>query len=301
MAARIIDRRSDPRAAVIAAVGGLALASAFSLVSGRGLVVGLGFLLASLAPFLFRETKARPAGDLLDRLGPQDVRGLSLVRARLGWSLAIQRADGSVVFAALENRADARRLITRLRAGRKDVDGVSIQGEIPWIAAIHAIGGVLSAVMILQDLGYRMWGRAMIMSALVTLLTFVRIYVTRPDARALFIRSTPYGAHALLHVHGKRVNLASFEREPDPPGATLARGDLSAREWLARIDELAAPAGGAYRDPIDETMLRSLVVDKGADIDRRMAAARIRIATSDDVDAAEQIEGAEPLYRSRRE
>lgn len=301
MAARIIDRRSDPRAAVIAAVGGMALASAFSLVSGRGLVVGLGFLLASLAPFLFRETKARPAGDLLDRLGPQDVRGLSLVRARLGWSLAIQRADGSVVFAALENRADARRLITRLRAGRKDVDGVSIQGEIPWIAAIHAIGGVLSAVMILQDLGYRMWGRAMIMSALVTLLTFVRIYVTRPDARALFIRSTPYGAHALLHVHGKRVNLASFEREPDPPGATLARGDLSAREWLARIDELAAPAGGAYRDPIDETMLRSLVVDKGADIDRRMAAARIRIATSDDVDAAEQIEGAEPLYRSRRE
>ena len=301
MAARIIDRRSDPRAAVIAAVGGMALASAFSLVSGRGLVVGLGFLLASLAPFLFRETKARPAGDLLDRLGPQDVRGLSLVRARLGWSLAIQRADGSVVFAALENRADARRLITRLRAGRKDVDGVSIQGEIPWIAAIHAIGGVLSVVMILQDLGYRMWGRAMIMSALVTLLTFVRIYVTRPDARALFIRSTPYGAHALLHVHGKRVNLASFEREPDPPGATLARGDLSAREWLARIDELAAPAGGAYRDPIDETMLRSLVVDKGADIDRRMAAARIRIATSDDVDAAEQIEGAEPLYRSRRE
>lgn len=323
MAARIIDRRSDPRAAVAAAVGGMALASGFSLVAGRGIVVGLGFLLASIAPFLFRETKARPAGDLLERLRPQDVRGLSLVRARLGWSLAVQRVDGSVLFAELENRADARRLVRRLRAGRIDVDGVSIQGELPWIAAVHAIGGVVSAVMIVQDIGYGLYGRALPMSALVTLLTFIRISITRPDARGLFIRSTPFGAHALLHIHGKRVNLASFEREPDPPGATLARGDLSAREWLARIDELVAPSGGAYRDPIDETMLRSLVVDKGADIDRRMAAARIlkkrigvavgdqiddeevrariRIATSDDEDVAEQIERVEPLYRSRRE
>lgn len=168
-----------------------------------------------------------------------------------------------------------------------------------------------------------MYGGAFILAAVVTLLTFVRIHVTRPGPRGLYLRSTAFGAHAMLHVFGKRVNLGSFEREPDPPGAAFARGNLSAREWLARIDELAAPGGGAYRDPIDETMLRSIVVDKSADIDRRMAAARIlkkrvgvvladqiddeevrtriRIVTSDDEDAAEQIDRIAPLYRSRRE
>jgi hypothetical protein len=323
MAARIIDRRTDHRLALAAAVGGMALASVFSLVAGRGIVVGLGFLAASIAPFLFRDSRPRPAGDLLERLRPEDVRGLSLVRASLGWSLAVQRKDdGQVVFVELENRADARRLVGRLRAGRKEVDGVTVEGELPWIAAVHAIGGAIAVVNVLQQAGHGYFGKALMTTGLVTLLTFIRIYVTRPGARALFIRSTPYGAHALLHVHGKRVNLAAFEREPDSPGATLARGNLSAREWLARIDELAAPAGGAYRDPVDEPTLRALVVDESADIDRRMGAARIlkkrvgvilvdaiddvevrariRIATADDEDAAEQIERAEPLYRSRR-
>jgi hypothetical protein len=322
MAARIIDRRIDHRPAVAAAAGGMAFASVFSVIAGHGVVVGLGFLAASIAPFLFRESRTRPAGDFLDRLRPEDVRGLSLVRASLGWSLAVQRKDGQVLFAELENRADARRLVTRLRAGRKEVDGVTIEGELPWIAAVHAVAGAIAIAIVLQDMAHRVYGGALVMSALVTLLTFVRIYVTRPGKRGLFIRSTPFGAHALLHVYGKTVDLASFEREPEAPGATLARGALSAREWLARIDELAAPAGSAYRDPVDEPTLRALVVDESADIDRRMGAARIlkkragvvledaiadeevreriRIATAEEEDAADQIERAPPLYRSRR-
>ena len=316
MNARIVDQRSHHRAAVVVTVAGMAAASLFSLL-GVGQVVGLGFLAASVAPFLFRDPTSRPAGDVLVKLRPEDVRGISLVRAKVGWSLAIQRKTGPLLFVELENRADARRLAARLRAGRKDVDGVVVEGELPWVAAIHALVGAIAVVVILQQITHWKYGGGLGMAALVTLLTFVRINVTRPGARGLYVRSTAFGAHALLHVHGKRVNLQTFDREPEPPGATLARGDVSTREWLARLDELAAPAGGAYRDAIDEPTLRALVVDKGADIDRRMAAARIlkkRVGVSlareveDDVvrvriAAAESeeadVDALEPLFRAR--
>lgn len=183
---------------------------------------------------------------------------MSLVHAKRGWSLAVQRKSGAVVFVELENRADAKRLAGRLRAGRRDVDGAIVEGELPWAPAVHAIAGAMSIVVTLQGRGHGHFGGAFIMATIVALLTFIRINVTRTGSAALHVRSTPFGAHAHLHVYGKRVNLGSFEREPDAPLPTLARGEASTREWLARIDELAVPAGGAYRDSVDEpTLARS--------------------------------------------
>lgn len=87
MRARIVDRRTHHRGAIVVGVAGMALASAFSLLFDRGsLAVGVGFLAASVAPFLFRYASARPAGDELERLRSEDVARLSLVRAKLGWS-----------------------------------------------------------------------------------------------------------------------------------------------------------------------------------------------------------------------
>lgn len=345
MLARIVDRRQRAGAAIATGLVGIVAMIIVILdeaVFSRTILHALGTHLARtllaafiatpvVSPLLVRAAKPRRAGGEVAELRADDVRGLSLARAERGWSLAIEHANGKLWFVELESREDARRLVRRLRAGRPNVDGVSIPGEIPALRVVHFVVAAISlfaAVHFATKHNTRALELAFFTALAVAVLTVARVGATQafrrarptPLERAAFGTRSAWSRHAWLHLAGTLEDLAALERE-DAPAPVLRRGDESTRAWLARIDEIAAKGGGAYRDGLDEGALRTIAVDEDAPIDERMAAARVlkrrigvtvaaevkdadarvRIATaeSDDGAAADRIDELGPAFRMR--
>lgn len=303
-------------------------------------LVGVAMLLAAIGPWLARPTSSRLSALRLEpgalvigkrRISADDVEAVSIAEAHRGTSVGLRLRRG-VVFLEVERVADAQRVIDALGKTPEALGSLPkahggwgevaiAQGTISVTTLIFALLYQAATTMPDAPFGSKALGIPGVVFAVLSLLVLVVRVMS--GSRLSLAKDCALEAHARLHagngVEGEAPGARAFEADP------LVRRDEPTAAWLARLDA-AASQKSAYRGDVPaRDALVATLTDEAAQVDARMAAARllkrrhgstdeelvrvvvdplvrvrVEAALDDDDDAAERIDQLGPVFQVRR-
>ncbi|AKV03387.1 hypothetical protein AKJ09_10050 [Labilithrix luteola] len=299
-------------------------------------LVGLTMVLAALGPWLARPVSSRlsflrlsPRAIVVGgrRIAAEDVEAVFLAAAHRGTSVGL-RLRKRLLFLEVERAEDAQRVIDALgktpealgniEKSRTWGEGAIAQGALSIATVMFALLYQSATTMPDAPIGSKALGIPGVVFSALSLIVLVGRVMS--GARLSLAKDSALEAHARLHA-----DAADTADAPVAETGPLVRRDEPTAAWLARLDA-AASEGSAYRGDVPaRDALVGTLTNEAAQVDARMAAARllkrrhgandeelVRIVTDpqvrvrveaaleDDDDAAERIDALGPVFQLRR-